>query len=434
MLAFAGSVVFACLSCIASQEGGDALDRRVREAKHTALFDGRTLAGWKLVAEDGATGYVVEDGAIVCPKDGGGKLFAEKPFGDFSLRLEFWTEPGGNNGIGIRAPLEGDAAYVGMEVQVLDDSAPQYAQLEPGQYCGSIYKVSPVKRGALKPAGEWNAMEIAAVGRRVRVRINGQLVNDADLDRVTDPRTLAEHPGRLREAGHLGFLGHQSLVKYRKIEVADLARPRADNVAPAGFTALFDGKDLAGWKGLVSPDKGVPGRAVMSAAQLAEAQKAADERMRAHWSVAEGALVFDGKGDSLCTARDYGNFELWVDWKILEKGDSGIYVRGSPQVQIWDNPIGSGGLYNNQKPENPSKPIAVADRPVGEWNRFKILMVGERVTVFLNDVLVVHDTVLENYWERAKPIYPTGQIELQNHGNSLWFKNVFLRELPRVAQ
>src|SRR5688572_21050502 len=102
MLAFAGSVVFVCLPClpcIVSQEGGDAIDRLVREAKHTALFDGRTLAGWKLVAEDGATGYVVEDGAIVCPKDGGGKLFAEKPYGDFSLRLEFWTEPGGNNGI-----------------------------------------------------------------------------------------------------------------------------------------------------------------------------------------------------------------------------------------------------------------------------------------------------------------------------------------------
>jgi len=397
------------------------------------LFDGRSLAGWKLVGGDGR-GYVVEDGCIVCPKDGGGNLFTEREYGDFALKLEFWTEPGGNNGIGIRAPLAGDAAYLGMEVQILDDAAPQYANLQPGQYCGSVYQVSPVKRGALKPAGEWNSMEITAVGRRVRVRINGQAVNDVDLNGVTDPATRAAHPGILRERGHVGFLGHHSLVKYRNVAIADLTVERPDNVPPPGFQALFNGGDLSGWKGLVSPDRGVPGRAAMTPAQLAEAQKAADERMRAHWSVAAGALVFDGKGDSLCTARDFSDFELWVDWRILKDGDSGIYLRGSPQVQIWDHPIGSGGLYNNQKPENPSKPLAVADRPVGEWNRFKILMAGERVTVLLNDVLVVHHTVLENYWERDRPIYPTGPIELQNHGNSLWFKNVFLRELPRASQ
>ncbi len=403
------------------------------QARFDPLFDGKTLAGWKLVGGDGR-GYVVEEGAIVCPKDGGGNLFTEKEYGDFALRLEFWTEPGGNNGIGIRAPLEGDAAYVGMEVQVLDDAAPQYASLLPSQYCGSVYKVSAVKRGALKPAGEWNAMEIVAVGRRVRVRINGQEVNDADLNAVTDAATLAEHAGILRERGHVGLLGHHSLVKFRKVEIADLTKPRGDNVVPDGFTALFDGIDLKNWKGLVSPDKGVPGRAAMTPVQLAEAQKAADERMRAHWKAEGGALVFDGKGDSLCTARDFTNFELWVDWKILKDGDSGIYLRGSPQVQIWDHPIGSGGLYNNKKPENPDQPLAVADRPIGEWNRFKVLMIGERVTVFLNDVLVVNNTVLENYWERDRPIYPSGQIELQNHGNTLWFKNVFLRELPAATQ
>ncbi|MBM4014922.1 MAG: DUF1080 domain-containing protein [Planctomycetes bacterium] len=232
------------------------------------------------------------------------------------------------------------------------------------------------------------------------------------------------------------------MVKYRKIELAEVgvaATPRADNVAPEGFRALFDGQSLANWKGLVSPDKGPPARAAMSPAELAAAQAAADEKMRAHWHPTDGQLVFDGKGDSLCTAQDFADFELWVDWKIAEKGDSGIYLRGSPQVQIWDHPLGSGGLYNNQKPENKDKPLAVADRPVGQWNRFKILMVGERVTVYLNDVLVVHDTVLENWWERDvwkrghQPIYPTGQIELQNHGNTLWFKNVFVRELPRKA-
>jgi len=414
---------------------------RADEPRFTPLFDGQSLAGWELVG-GGGRGYVVEDGCIVAPKDGGGNLFTTRDYSDFILRFEFWTEPGGNNGVGIRAPREGDAAYLGMEVQILDDAAPQYANLQPGQYCGSVYMVSPVRRGALKPAGEWNAMEIAAIDRRVRVTLNGKVVNDCDLNAVRDPATLAQHPGLLREGGRIGFLGHQSLVKYRKIELAEVgvaATPRADNVAPEGFRALFDGQSLANWKGLVSPDKGPPARAAMSPAELAAAQAAADEKMRAHWHPTDGQLVFDGKGDSLCTAQDFADFELWVDWKIAEKGDSGIYLRGSPQVQIWDHPLGSGGLYNNQKPENKDKPLAVADRPVGQWNRFKILMVGERVTVYLNDVLVVHDTVLENWWERDvwkrghQPIYPTGQIELQNHGNTLWFKNVFVRELPRKA-
>jgi Domain of Unknown Function (DUF1080) len=210
-----------------------------------------------------------------------------------------------------------------------------------------------------------------------------------------------------------------------------MADDAPDNTPPEGFTALFNGKDLAGWKGLLNGPYDNPAkRAALSDAERAELQEEADADMHEHWSVKDGALVFDGKGRSLCTAKDYANFELLVDWKILAKGDSGIYLRGSPQVQIWDtalNNIGSGGLFNNEK--NPSKPSKMADRPIGEWNRFRIRMVGERVTVHLNDELVVDNVVLENYWERDKPIYPTGQIELQNHGNTLYFKNVYVREL-----
>lgn len=225
---------------------------------------------------------------------------------------------------------------------------------------------------------------------------------------------------------------HLSLIS--ALIVAACACPRfvqagEDNVPPKGFTAVFNGKDLSNWKGLVGNPKT---RAKMSPVELAKAQKTADEEMRAHWSVKDGALVFDGKGKSLCTAKDYADFELWVDWKIHEKGDSGIYLRGSPQVQIWDVKLfnlGSGGLYNNQK--NPSKPLKMADKPIGEWNNFKITMIGEKVTVRLNDVLVVDKVTLENYWERDKPIYPAGQIELQNHGNTLYFKNVYIREIPR---
>jgi len=150
--------------------------------------------------------------------------------------------------------------------------------------------------------------------------------------------------------------------------------------------------------------------------------------------VVDGVLTFDGKGRSLCTAKDYADFEMLVDWKIEKGGDSGIYLRGSPQVQIWDTAltsvgaqVGSGGLYNNQK--NPSKPSKAADKPVGQWNTFRIIMVGENVTIYLNDELVVDNVVLENYWDRSKPIYPTGQIELQNHGNFLYFRNIYIREI-----
>ena len=202
----------------------------------------------------------------------------------------------------------------------------------------------------------------------------------------------------------------------------------ADNCPPQGFVAVFNGHDLSGWKGLpAGPLQSPAARAKASPEQLAAAQKEADDNMRAHWRVEQGALVFDGKGRSLCTAKDYGDFELYVDWKILPKGDSGIYLRGTPQVQIWDVKIGSGGLYNNKK--NPSKPLKFADNPIGQWNSFRIKMVGEKVTVWLNGQLVVDNVVMENYWEPGKPIFRKGQIELQNHGNTLWFKNIYIREL-----
>ena len=205
--------------------------------------------------------------------------------------------------------------------------------------------------------------------------------------------------------------------------------------APEGFTPLFNGKDLSGWKGLVGNPKT---RAAMSTEELAAAQKEADEVMRAHWKVVDDALQFDGKGKSLCTEKEYGDFELYVDWRILEGGDSGIYLRGSPQVQIWDTDFegyfrhgaenGSGALWNNK--DNPRFPVLRADNPVGHWNTFHIRMVGERVKVKLNERPVVDDVVMENLWERDLPIYPRGQIELQDHGNTLHFRNLYIREIP----
>lgn len=222
------------------------------------------------------------------------------------------------------------------------------------------------------------------------------------------------------------------------VVVSSIAHSAPLNKPPEGFIALFNGKDLTGWKGLMKPPFDNPvKRAGMSDEQRAQAQAKADELMNQHWSVSDGVLCFDGKGFSLATAReDYGDFEMLVDWKLLtDNGDSGIYLRGAPQVQIWDPAhwkIGSGGLYNNQK--NPSKPTEIADNPIGQWNTFRIKMVGEKVTVHLNGKLIVDNVTMENYWDRKQPIFPLGQIELQCHGNPICFRNIYIREIQRPGQ
>ncbi|MCC6907495.1 MAG: DUF1080 domain-containing protein [Phycisphaerales bacterium] len=195
--------------------------------------------------------------------------------------------------------------------------------------------------------------------------------------------------------------------------------------APEGFESLFDGRTLKGWRPYVGSP---PEVAKMDSSQYAGALHAAFETLEEHWFVEDGRIVTDGKGANLCTAEDFADFELLVDWRIRPGGDSGIYLRGCPQVQIWDRPdIGSGGLYNNEK--HASKPLLIADRPSGEWNTLRILMVGDRVTVYLNDALVVDDTVMENYWERDKPMYAAGPIELQAHGNTVMFRNIYVRRI-----
>lgn len=192
------------------------------EAGFTSLFDGKTLNGWKLVGGHGP-GYLVQEGKIVCPAAGGGNLFTEKEYGNFALRFEFLLTAGANNGIGIRAPLEGDAAYQGMEIQILDDGDAQYkGQIRPEQYHGSVYDAIPARTGFRKPLGQWNEEEIVANGRRIKVTLNGVIILDADLDIVKEPEVLAHHPGLARTAGHLGFLGHGSLVEFRNIRVKEL--------------------------------------------------------------------------------------------------------------------------------------------------------------------------------------------------------------------
>lgn len=189
------------------------------EKGFVTLFDGQSLKGWTLVRGRGP-GYVVKDGTLVCPLEGGGNLFTEKEYANFILRFEFKTEPGGNNGVGIRAPLEGDAAYQGMEIQILDDGHPKYkGQIKSEQHHGSVYDVIPARTGFLKPAGEWNTEEIMAQGSRIRVTLNGVIILDADLNLVQEEAVLKKHPGLRRKSGHIGFLGHGSLVEFRNIRL-----------------------------------------------------------------------------------------------------------------------------------------------------------------------------------------------------------------------
>ncbi len=207
---------------------------------------------------------------------------------------------------------------------------------------------------------------------------------------------------------------------------------------PPGFTPLFNGKDLAGWWGLDTED---PAKwKALSAEDFARKKAASLEDIRKHWTAEGDELVNDGHGLFLTTEKDYGDFELVLEYKTVAGADSGVYLRAIPQVQIWDTTeagkkwgigadLGSGGLWNNSK-GNPGKdPLALADKPFGEWNKFRVLMVGERVTVELNDVIVVDHARLENYFNRKAPVPKAGPIQLQTHGGEIRWRNLFIREI-----
>ena len=212
----------------------------------------------------------------------------------------------------------------------------------------------------------------------------------------------------------------------------------AQTPPPKGFTALFNGKDLAGWWGLSTED---PKKwRALSPEDFAKKKTASLADLKQHWSVQKGELVNDGKGLYLTTEKDYADFELLVDYNMLPKGDSGIYLRGVPQVQIWDftkeggkwnigADKGSGGLWNNSPGAAGKDPLVLADKPFGEWNKFRITMIGEKVTIYLNDKLVVDNAKLENYFDRKGGLPATGPIQLQTHGSEIRWRNVFVREI-----
>lgn len=402
------------------------------EQKFTPLpiFNGKDLTGWT------GEGYVVEDGAIVCTPQGRG-LMTKRRFANYVLDFEFRLPPGGNNGLGIHYPGDGDAAYTAMEIQILDNTAPQYKDLEPGQYHGSIYKLAPAKKEGLKPVGEWNHQRVSVWGPMVRVELNGQVITEANLDELN--RKFPDHQGAKRRAGHLVWCGHGDRVSFRNILVTELPPPaNVEGVKAAGFAPLFDGNSLAGWK-------------------HAEAD-------RSSWRAGNGILHHNGKpgpDQHLWTEGEYGDFTLVFDWRWpvpgpmtkrpqllpdgsekkgpdgkpetldVEELDSGVYLRGNDksQVNLWNWPCGSGEVYGYRTDGSmPAEvraavtPKTKADRPLGEWNRTMITMQGDRLTVVLNGQLVIDKAQLPG-------VPAKGGIALQHHGVPIDFANIWIKPL-----
>jgi len=224
----------------------------------------------------------------------------------------------------------------------------------------------------------------------------------------------------------------------------------SDNTVPPalareGFVALFNGRDLTGWQALIDIGTLKFGAGLnptdltkLSAAERAAKQKESNDVYLKHWSVIDGILVFDGVqankdtgekgGQNLQTVKEYGDIELYVDWCVEQGADSGVYLKNAPQIQIWFNPAGSGGLYNNRV--GARNPLVVADNPADHWNTFHIIQRdNDMTTVWLNGQLVVNNVKMENYWDYSKPLPAKGNIELQYHGSKLYWKNIFAKEL-----
>jgi hypothetical protein len=207
---------------------------------------------------------------------------------------------------------------------------------------------------------------------------------------------------------------------------------------PDGFRPLFNGTDLTGWHGMPHFDlrdlQKMPKD--MQDKQIAEWT----EDAKKHWSVQNSELVNDGHGAYLTTDEEFTDYELLIDYRTVPLADSGIYLKATPQVQIWDYTEeakfklgadkGSGGLWNNSPGAAGKDPLEFADKPFGEWNSFRIRQIGARTSVWLNDKMVVDNASMENYFDRSSPLFAKGPISLQTHGGEIRWRNIYIREIP----
>ena len=414
------------LICAAAVAGGVA-NAQQQEVRTRPLFNGEDLTGWK------GDGYVVEDGAIVCTPEGR-NLVTEERFANYALDFEFKLTPGANNGLGIHYPGEGDGAYTGMEIQILDNTAPKYEDLKDYQFHGGLYSLAAAELGFLKPVGEWNRQRVIVRGAGVLVILNGETILQANLEELSEKHP--DHEGVKRRAGHIAWLGHGDKVAYRDIRIAEL--PPAANiegVKAAGFEPMFDGKSLDGWK---------------------------YEGTGGNWTAINGIIKHNGKAGRtrhLWTEKSYGDFTMVFDWRWAGRGkrkmqpvvkpdgttegrveieelDSGILLRGEmkSQVNLWNWTVGSGEVWGyrtdaSMPPEVKAAvtPKMAADKPLGEWNRMMIRMKGEQLSVTLNGKLVIEDA-------RLPGVPGVGPIGLQHHGQAIDFRIFGSRRVEKVFQ
>ena len=395
----------------------------------TDLFNGKDLSGWT------GSGYEVKDGIITCVKQGR-HLTTEKTYSDYIFDFEFKLPAGGNNGLGIHYPGKGIPAHSGLELQILDDTAPKYAKLKDYQFHGGIYFFKAAKHGHLKPVGEWNHERVIVNGNLVTIVLNGVTINHGNLDELQ--KMLPKHTGVKRRSGHICFCSHNDPVSFRNIRIKDTTLPAQEL---KGFTPLYNGKDLSGW----SQDPGHVG----------------------HWQPRGEILHYDSKSTAkeknLWTQKSYKDFTIALDWRWAESStkrlmrplldpatgevkkdtngkpifknvielDSGIYLRGNnrSQVNLWNWPGGSGEVYGyrtnkkfSQKIRAALTPKVNADNPIGAWNRMLITLNGDRLTVVLNG-----KTVIENAQLPGVP--KSGRLALQHHGSAIEFANILIKEL-----
>ncbi len=352
------------------------------------LFNGRDLSGWIEQKKQGQ-GWTVRDGLLISPAGSVSNLYTEKLYSDFILQARFRLDPQGNNGIGIRAGREGgNPSTTGMEIQILDDYHATNAKLPLENMCGSIYRLVPSRRGALRPAGEWNDVEIRAIGRRIEVALNGRDVLRTDLNRLLRADKFPEQPGFIRFSGHIALLGHKpSAVAFRDIEILDLGRSYSPQQPPDGLAALFDGRSLDGWT------------------------------LNGIWAVQESAFGCAGAGLASPPGA-FRDFELMLDWQIPPGGAAALHLPKGFTLALGGGKDPAGTLTGDgraTKPERPASPAA------GDWNSLHLSVARGKLSVFINGELV----------HRGAAVSPAAQgpLLLESGGAGARFRNLFLRQL-----
>lgn len=371
-----------------------------------SLFNGKDLTGW--IGE----GYMVEDESIICTPEGKTLMTADT-FSNYILEFDFKLPPGANSGLGIHYPGTGDGAYTGMEIQILDDSDPKYKDLKDYQFNGSLYTLAPAKQSGLKPVGEWNHEKVSLSGASLTVDLNGEIILRANFDDLSlrNPK----HAGVKRRSGQIAFLGHGDRVAFRNIQIAETPPlANTEGVMAAGYTRLFNGKNLSGWR----------------------------SKNLSKWSVVNGILRqggHPGESADLWTEKEYGDCSVVLDWRWSGGGANpqallagGLYLRGENPAMMLDlreDADGSGRVRNRNDnsdltPEMRAlmSPKAKADRPVGEWNRTMVTINAGRLTVALNGRVVIDNVQL--------PALPAkGAIGILDHDVAIDFANCWIKEL-----